>query len=272
MHGSGAEVRWGRALFFADVLARHGVAVLVYDKRGTGESTGDWKTASYTDLGDDALAAIHFLESRGLGRVGVFGHSEGGTIGPLLAARSKDVAFLISAAGVVGTIHDGDVLRVRHNLEDHGFSKTDVEAALSFYRRWVEVGRAGGNGWERVHALVPGIEHTKWYGWVELPPRESWVWSWYPKVADVDTTQAWPHVHVPVLVVYGERDRIEAVDPDLAVIDRALRTAGNHDVTELILPAAAHNLTVTPPDSAFDGLVAPGWPDVLATWVSAHAR
>jgi len=272
VHGSGPETRWGRSLFYADVLARHGIAALVYDKRGAGESTGDWKTVGYDALGDDALAAIRFVHARGIARVGLFGHSEGGTLGPLTAARSRDVAFLISAAGIAGPIVDQDVLRGRHNLEDHGFAPRDVDAALAFYRRWLEVARAGGAGWDGVAALVAGVEHATWYGWVELPPRDSWVWAWYPRVADVDAVHAWEQVHVPVLVVYGQRDRIEAVDDYLAAIDRSLRTAGNHDVTELILPGAAHNLTVAPPADPFDDRVAPGWPELLADWVVAHAR
>lgn len=274
LHGSGGEVRWGRSFFYADVLARHGIAALVYDKRGVGASTGDWKASNYDDLENDAIAAIHYLQQRreiAAAHVGLIGHSEGGTLGPLIAARSKDVAFVVSEAGVVGSIRNQDMLRVRHNLEDHGFGPADVEAALASYRQWLEVARAGGVGWERINALVPKVEKRPWYGWVELPPRDSWVWRWYSQVADVDTTSAWEKITIPVLVVYGECDRLEAVDEDLAAIDRSLRRAQNRDYTEIILPAAAHNLTLPArPGEPFEGRVAPGWPELLATWIVAH--
>ena len=56
LQGSGGESRWGTNRFIADQFARSGMAALVYDKRGSGDSTGDWKTSSYDDLANDVLA------------------------------------------------------------------------------------------------------------------------------------------------------------------------------------------------------------------------
>jgi hypothetical protein len=84
VHGSLAETRWGTIMFFADRFARRGIAALVYDKRGTGASTGDWKTATYEEISDDALAGVHLLQRREdvyHDRIGAFGHSEGGAVG-----------------------------------------------------------------------------------------------------------------------------------------------------------------------------------------------
>jgi cephalosporin-C deacetylase-like acetyl esterase len=58
----------------------------VFDKRGAGQSTGDWKTITYKGLADDYLAAVRFLQAQsGVNpkQVGIFGHSQGGTISPL---------------------------------------------------------------------------------------------------------------------------------------------------------------------------------------------
>jgi dienelactone hydrolase len=98
-HGSGPEPRNPSV---ADWFARHGVIALTYDKRGVGESTGDFRAVSFTELSDDGLAAIQLLRARpdvDAERIGVWGLSQGGWLGPLAASRSKDVKFVIAVSG-----------------------------------------------------------------------------------------------------------------------------------------------------------------------------
>lgn len=86
-------------LVIADYLARHGIATLRYDDRGAGASTGDASNATTFDFMEDAAAGIGFLRShKKFSKVGVIGHSEGGEIAFMLAARKK-VDFLVSMAG-----------------------------------------------------------------------------------------------------------------------------------------------------------------------------
>jgi pimeloyl-ACP methyl ester carboxylesterase len=86
----------------ADHLLRRGVAVLRYDKRGVGASTGDLEKASFDDLVSDAAAAFRYLKARpevDARKVGAIGHSEGGSIAPAVALIDKDVSFVIAMAG-----------------------------------------------------------------------------------------------------------------------------------------------------------------------------
>lgn len=83
----------------ADALARSGIATLRYDDRGFGESTGDIVNCTTEDLKNDALAGIRLLRER-FDKVGVIGHSEGGTIALMLAAEAK-ADFVVSLAGMV---------------------------------------------------------------------------------------------------------------------------------------------------------------------------
>src|SRR4029453_987559 len=92
LHGSGSEGRYANR-FLAEYLTRSGIAALIYDKRGVGKSTGDWKHSNFNDLADDAIAGISFLRGRddiNSKEIGIYGHSQGGMIAPLIASNSKD--------------------------------------------------------------------------------------------------------------------------------------------------------------------------------------
>jgi dienelactone hydrolase len=99
--GSGDAVRWyslGRAREWAGL----GYAALVYDKRGTGASTGDWRLASPDDLAEDAIAGIRALQSRRdiqADHVGLWSHSQGSWVTPRALARGAPAAFLIAVGG-----------------------------------------------------------------------------------------------------------------------------------------------------------------------------
>src|SRR4030095_11245035 len=90
LQGSGDADREAES-FYADYFARQGIATLVYDKRGTGSSGGDYRDESFDDFAADALAGIHYLQSRkeiDAKRVGLYGRSHGGMVIPLAAALS----------------------------------------------------------------------------------------------------------------------------------------------------------------------------------------
>src|SRR5262249_31118792 len=103
-HGSGPQTRESYLRFFADLFARRGVVALIYDKRGTGASTGEvwYRTGDRFDvLAADALSGVRFLLSRpevDPKKIGLWGLSQGGWLAPLAASRSKDIAFLIVVA------------------------------------------------------------------------------------------------------------------------------------------------------------------------------
>ncbi len=114
IHGSGSMTRWVYFLY-ARHLMPHGMAALIYDKRGTGDSSGTnpqetrWSVEAIASCGTkfdllagDALAAVHWLKSRNdidASRIGLAGLSQAGWIMPLAASKSADVAFIISISG-----------------------------------------------------------------------------------------------------------------------------------------------------------------------------
>jgi hypothetical protein len=89
-------------LVLADYLTKKGIAVLRYDDRGTAESTGSFKSATTLDFASDVEAAVTYLLTRkeiNAKQIGLIGHSEGGIIAPIVAAKSKDIRFIVLLAG-----------------------------------------------------------------------------------------------------------------------------------------------------------------------------
>lgn len=95
-------------LVLSDYLTRNNIAVLRYDDRGFGKSTGDFSKATTADFAQDVLSAVHYLKSRSdinPNQIGLIGHSEGGIIAPLAVNQTKDISFIVTlaATGIPGS-------------------------------------------------------------------------------------------------------------------------------------------------------------------------
>ena len=116
----------------ADALTRAGFSTLRYDDRGFGESTGNMATATVADFRDDALAGIEFLRKR-FDRVGVIGHSEGGTIAMMLAAEGK-ADFIVSLAGMAVSGEETLLWQTALALSAAGVAQSDIDSYAQLLR------------------------------------------------------------------------------------------------------------------------------------------
>jgi dienelactone hydrolase len=270
LQGSGPETRWGTNRFIADRMARAGVAALIYDKRGSGASGGDWKTAFFEDLARDALSGVTLLRNRpdiDPARIGLHGHSQGGIIAAIAASFAPDkIAFIVAEDTVAGPVWEQDLYRTRNALAQD-FKPAEVEAAMRLYTLFVDVAR-GKRPYAELEAASALAVKEPWFDSLGLPPRDSWLWQWYPKTGNIDTLDYWGRVKVPVLLVFGERDRLVPVDASISKLEKALDKNGA-PYTALIAPAAEHNLTVHPHEGEpfFWWHVAPGIIDTVVNWI-----
>jgi pimeloyl-ACP methyl ester carboxylesterase len=270
VHGSGPEGRYA-SHFLAEYFARFGIASLIYDKRGVGKSTGDWKQSDFTDLARDALAGIAFLKTRkeiDARMIGVYGHSQGGMIAPLISSLSKDVAFVIGGAGSAVPLYQAEEHSITSQIRAQGIAGTELADAKVFIKLLVNVLRTG-EGWDEFNAASAKARTRTWYPMLHVPAKDDWFWPFFRKIADYNSADYWQHVNVPALVLYGERDILVPVEQSIASIDRALNKAGNQDYTIVVLPRASHAFNVEPqPGQPFEWWhMAPGFPDLLTAWI-----
>jgi dienelactone hydrolase len=271
LQGSGPETRWGTNRYIADRFARAGIAALIYDKRGSGASTGDWKTADYDDLARDALAAVDLLARRpeiDARRIGLHGHSQGGIVAPNAARLAAGrIAFLVAEDTVGGPVWQQDLFRVDGALKAR-FPPDQAEAAMALYRLFIDVA-LGRRPYDELEAAETAAGGAPWFEWLGLPRRDSWLWPWYRKTGAVDTLDYWQVVRVPTLLAYGQRDALLPVDDSLESIEAVLDRHGT-PYTAVIVPRAEHNLTVHPQpgEPFFWWHAAPGFYDLVAAWVN----
>lgn len=271
LHGSGSQSRWGTNRYLADQFARAGIAALAYDKRGCGDSTGTWESSTYEDLALDALAGIKLLGSLpGVDprRLGLHGHSEGGIVAPIAAnIDSAKIAFIIAEDTVAGPVYQQDIYRTRLALMHSGFSPEEMGAAERLYTLFVDAAR-GVLPRQKFREAALKARGQPWFAWLGLPGDESWIWTRYPKLGNVDTLRFWANVQVPMLLVYGERDQLVPVDDSIAKIDCALIHPDWRNGS-FIVPDAQHNLTIQPDekDPFFWWRTAPGVYGLVIDWV-----
>ncbi|MDR3690043.1 MAG: alpha/beta fold hydrolase [Fimbriimonas sp.] len=271
--GSMAQTR-GAMMFVADSLARAGVVSLVYDKRGTGESTGDWHDASNEDLGADISAGVDLLAtvpSVDPKRVGVYGHSQGGMIAPFVAVVNPRVKFLISAGGYGGPQFEQDLARVNRLLSQTGFSKADQKLAMDIYGQFIQTAKTGNILVRRAFlGSLKRYEGKEWLDWLGIPPENGFWWKLYPKTADFDPLKFWAKVAVPVLLLHGELDDTCPIHPGLDRTVQVLNETGHKDVTVKVLPSADHALRLVPKPGQVWSRLAPGFLGTLSAWILAR--
>jgi uncharacterized protein len=271
-HGSGPEQRYANA-YMADYFAKRGIAVLIYDKRGAGRSTGNWQTSTYEDIADDCIEGIKYLKTLSkinAVKIGLFGHSQGGTISPLIITRSRNIAFNIASAAFGVSPEDQDLYRVRNILRlDANFSEQVIDSAITFYKIWLSVAKTG-TGWDHLEKEMPKAEKTEWYAWVAPPPKGNWMWKWYLSAGNYDPISYWEKIKIPVLLLYGEKDLITPPIPSIKNIQAALTKAGNNNYKIVVFPNTTHEGHLFSKPDEFWHKVVPGYCDTVYQWLNAN--
>ena len=125
-------------LIIADHLSRHGIGVLRFDDRGVGQSEGDHAIATTADFATDVLAAVAYLKAQPYvdqKKIGLVGHSEGGLIAPMAAAKSADVSYIVLLAGP--GVPGDEIILLQQKLigEAEGTSKKELKENSKFLKK-----------------------------------------------------------------------------------------------------------------------------------------
>jgi dienelactone hydrolase len=291
------------ACSLATRLLPHGIAVLSFDKRGVGESSGRYREIpDLHEAAGDGLAAVRFLAARddvARDRIGGWGPSQGGWVGPQMAATSQDVAFVVSVSGPGMSPEEQSAYQRAVELREAGLPEDAIARLTALRARLVafwlgEPDDSLDAAWAAVRAepwFARACDVDVLYGRIgrlervpaarHLPPDvlEGMRWSRYDPIPTAE------RVRVPVLHVYGAKDRHAPVEASA----RALRAAyargknahvtfetfadGGHAIQFVAAHAESLRATRAPAAGAPSAWrFAPGYFDLLERWIVAAAR
>lgn len=269
-------------LYEAGVLARRGVASLLYDKRGVGESAGaSHDLASWDDLAGDVEGALAYLRSRtgvvDASRIGLVGQSQGTWMLSKVGARDPGLSFFVFISGNGMSAGEQETYRTGALMAAAGFPAAEVERARAFQRQKFEVARTG-LGWSALDSAMARMraDSVRWfpgYG-AGAAARSLALLRLYGVLQfNYDPRPDLRRIRAPVLVVMGERD---VVFPPALVVQRmteSLAEGGNRRVTTHVVPGASHGLMTvqTVGGRPFRRAISEEFLRVMGDWVARAA-
>lgn len=285
VHGSGPQT-YDQPAFsvHANAFLKEGFAVLAYDKRGSGSSSGNLESSDYDDLAGDVAAAVTFLRARpeiATARIGLLGRSEGGWVSTLAASHDPKIAFVIMSSGcAVGPLEE-TLYETRRGLRERGVSTDQVEQAAKFktalweFDRRVAAGKTSAETLRSERALL-----LKQFADLHQAKVEQLPYVMDPEVEDrrkfaaiahmifYDPQPALNALRAPLLEAIGTDD--EAVDPatTLAALEK-LRSAG-HNITTKTFPGVGHSLLKMQGTTILG--YADGYLDFIVAWANDHVK
>ena len=282
--GSGAHGRdetvFGHRIFLvlADYLTRHGVAVLRYDKRGVGGSSGDYAGATSTDFAADADAAAAYLRtlpSIDPGRIGLIGHSEGGEVAPMVALADPDIAFIVLMAGpaIPG---DQIIMAQSHDIaKAAGATPAALAQNAAVERRFLDAVMAAKDGAAAEAGAAAVLKAAGMAPAMADAQARAAASPWYRFFLKYDPAPALMRLRIPVLALIGSRDLQVPAAENIPALRRAL--AGDRRATVLELPGLNHlfqTATTGAPSEygKIEQTIAPSALATIADWIGRETH
>ncbi|MGP1420133.1 MAG: alpha/beta hydrolase family protein [Tannerella sp.] len=240
-------------LVIADYLTRNGIGVLRYDDRGTAQSGGRFSTATSSYFSNDAEAAVEYLRTRhevDSLRIGLIGHSEGGVIAPMVAARNKRVSFIVMLAGVGVPGHELVKTQVEDMAKASGVPDSARKIGNDLMARVCDLILTCSDREhlldsltaclrQSVQTVLPGSSPEEQDVYVQSQVKQM-LSPWMQYFLRYDPAPTLRKVACPVLALNGTKDTQVAAQSNLSAIRKALEEGGNTDVTVRELPGLNH--------------------------------
>ena len=246
----------------ADQLARLGIASLRYDDRGVGLSTGNQAAGTSKDFANDAEGAVRFLQTTTnikRSKIGFVGHSEGGLIAPMVAARNPDVAFVVMLAGPGVPGKNVILMQSEAIMKTMKASPADIKKSRDSQLRIIAavegvVRKNPSNPDPKqlaaalkketdtlIESLSPAdkAEAQKNRAMVDAQVQQ-YATPWFRYFLSYDPRTALRKVKVPVLVLNGDKDVQVIASQNVPEVERALRAGGNQRVIVRLMPGLNH--------------------------------
>jgi pimeloyl-ACP methyl ester carboxylesterase len=259
-------------------FAQHGIAALAYDKRGSGASTGTLTGATVLDMAGDVSAGVRYLQQRpdiDPGKVGVWAVSQGGWMAPVVATTTPNVAFVILHAGpAVSPRLQSRMELVSSFPSRFGLKQDELNEAISYQNLYFDAMNSD-EAYDKLQATYQQLQ-ARGVRWAWNPgTKEQLRAQWTRPNVDFDPVPFLERVQCPVIAFFGEKDGLVPPEGNVAIMEAALKKAGNKDVTIKVLPGVNH-LFQLPGMGSYgyqsSGKTPDGYYDVMIPWLKKRVN
>jgi fermentation-respiration switch protein FrsA (DUF1100 family) len=277
-------------LVLSDYLTRNGIAVLRFDDRGTAASTGDPQKATSYDFSKDVEAGVKYLQTRkeiNKKKIGLAGHSEGGMIAPMVAARNKNIAFIVLLAGT--GVRGDQILLLQQDLinkasgigeEDRKPAKNFNEGAFNLVLQATDTEQlkiALMNYFKQVLKDIPDAAKATYDDNFINASVERLTSPWMQYFLKYDPAPALEKVKCPVLAINGTKDLQVPAKVNLEAIKAALVKGGNKRFTTKEIPGLNHlfqecNTGLPAEYAMIEQSFSPFALDEMLTWIQTQIK
>lgn len=276
IHGNDPETR--EMGFLIPYFVRHGVNVIAYDQRGTGQSTGNWFFSGPEQRASDVEAIIDAFGSDPLldrARMGVWGFSNGGWTAPIVAAR-RPLAFMLLKSAPAETIVQNVYYSVEQRMLRYRHTSEETAQAVATWRALIGA-LDGTTSWDEAKRLYVSAQRQRWFAHSLLPPGlhlppNAVTADGFRRLMFYDPAGTLRKVRTPTLALFGAQDRNVDVKHASKTLRADFKGAGMRDFTMHVYPHAIHTLVVTSNGftPALPERLAPGYPEVMVRWLGTR--
>jgi len=231
VHGSGPETR-NNSSYSAKWLASLGYVVLIYDKRGTGESDGDKKTISrfsFDNLANDVVSGVNFLSKRekvDKKKIGIHAASQGGWVAALATSKTNLISFMIVKAASVTTVEEDRIFERSSRLREEGFLEKEILEVKEM--QLVEAKTVARD--KQPDSFTRLFEENKNKAWFKrvytytnpFDPELVYYRKWYTTIANFNPISYLEQIKIPIFWIFGDSnlDKLGPIEQSISNLER----------------------------------------------------
>lgn len=230
----------------AEIFSSYGIATLVVDKPGTGESSGDIWSNSFIDKQNLAIDLVHWMQEQpeiDPSRIGLWGASQGSRIAVMAAAELPETAFLVLAAHPIETMMNTQLYAIEQHLRGQFYPEIIISQATDIWRRFYHQISE-----EKIDAnlLVEARALQKDYPDIYIPALPNIELPAAPHPVEIysDPIDYLDNIKCPILSINGVLDERVPVQMSVKRLKEALQKQGHQDYTEIWFPEANHSFII----------------------------
>lgn len=273
LHGSSTNLK-SDYIFYADFFANLGFEVLVFDKRGNGESTGNYATSSHSNLEDDAIACLETMKNRESvdeRKIGLWGFSQGAMLSPKIVSKTNIPKFLIAKAPEIINVTEAAAFSDSLRVVNSGGSELNGQIAAESHRKVGEIIRNRSDykaveNFINLNALnYSFMNQTGLYGNISIDKNDFEGYYW--KGREDNFYSYWKNLKIPTLVIFGSDDEYVNALKNESILKRL----NNPKIEIKLFPRANHALKKTFNPAKYHDLdwprVIEGYTDYVKKWI-----